>query len=172
MQRMCGVLIIVGLRAVLFNIVPQLFDIVAACIFISAALQPWIAVIVFITLGSYIPVTIVLTEWRVKYRRQAPLQDPPIHTCLAPYRPDLILQEERTGFSNFCLLHAWREPWKDYVGCVHCLHAMLNSCLLTRSLRSSCSLSGKALTLDRDAARQAIPLTVPFGAAHQGDEQV
>ena len=57
-------------HAVLFNIVPQLFDIVAACIFISAALQPWIAVIVFITLGSYIPVTIVLTEWRVKYRRQ------------------------------------------------------------------------------------------------------
>lgn len=55
--------------AVLFNIVPQLFDIVAACIFISAALEPWIAVIVFITLGSYIPVTIVLTEWRVKFRR-------------------------------------------------------------------------------------------------------
>ena len=58
--------------AVLFNIVPQLFDIVAACIFISAALEPWIAVIVFITLGSYIPVTIVLTEWRVKFRRCAP----------------------------------------------------------------------------------------------------
>lgn len=55
--------------AVLFNIVPQLFDIVAACIFISAALQAWIAVIVFITLGSYIPLTIILTEWRVKFRR-------------------------------------------------------------------------------------------------------
>ena len=57
--------------AVLFNIVPQLFDIVAACIFISAALEPWIAVIVFITLGSYIPVTVFLTEWRVKHRRCA-----------------------------------------------------------------------------------------------------
>ena len=56
----------------LFNIVPQLFDIVAACIFISAALEAWIAVIVFITLGSYIPVTIFLTEWRVKHR-QVPL---------------------------------------------------------------------------------------------------
>jgi hypothetical protein len=155
MQRMCSVLIIVGLRAVLFNIVPQLFDIVAACIFISAALQPWIAVIVFITLGSYIPVTIVLTEWRVKYRRQAALQDPPIHTCFAPYRPESMSQEEWTGISNFCLLHAWQEPWKDSVGCVRCLHAMLNSCLLTRSLRTSCSLSSNPLTLHRDADHQA-----------------
>ncbi len=59
--------------AVLFNIVPQLFDIVAACIFISTALEPWIAVIVFITLGSYIPVTIILTERRVRFRRQVVL---------------------------------------------------------------------------------------------------
>ncbi|CAL8467522.1 g7060 [Coccomyxa elongata] len=58
------------LSTVLFNIVPQLFDIVAACIFISTALEPWIAVIVFITLGSYIPVTIILTERRVKFRRE------------------------------------------------------------------------------------------------------
>lgn len=77
--------------AVLFNIVPQLFDIVAACIFISAALQPWIAVIVFITLGSYIPVTIVLTEWRVKYRRCVHL---PLSLChlLHSYDGLLLLQ--------------------------------------------------------------------------------
>ena len=56
-------------RAVLFNIVPQLFDVVAACIFISAELQVWIAVIVLITLGSYVPLTVILTELRVKYRR-------------------------------------------------------------------------------------------------------
>jgi hypothetical protein len=68
------------LAAVLFNIVPQLFDIVAACIFISAALEPWIAVIVFITLGSYIPVTIFLTEWRVKHRRCAAALSL-AHTC-------------------------------------------------------------------------------------------
>ena len=55
--------------AVLFSIVPQLFDVVAACIFISAELQVWIAVIVLITLGSYVPLTVILTEMRVKYRR-------------------------------------------------------------------------------------------------------
>ena len=54
---------------VLFNIVPQLFDVVAAAIFISAELQVWIAVIVLITLGSYVPITVILTELRVKYRR-------------------------------------------------------------------------------------------------------
>lgn len=53
----------------LFNIVPQLFDVVAACIFISAELQVWIAIIVLITLGSYVPLTVILTELRVKYRR-------------------------------------------------------------------------------------------------------
>lgn len=68
--------------AVLFNIVPQLFDIVAACIFISTALEPWIAVIVFITLGSYIPVTIILTERRVKYRRQVVLLNRFLSLCL------------------------------------------------------------------------------------------
>ncbi|KAK9823014.1 hypothetical protein WJX81_007044 [Elliptochloris bilobata] len=57
------------LSTVLFSIVPQLFDIVAACIFIAAALEGWIAVIVFITLGSYILLTVYLTEWRTKYRR-------------------------------------------------------------------------------------------------------
>ena len=58
--------------AVLFSIVPQLFDVVAACIFISAELQVWIAIIVLITLGSYVPLTVILTELRVKYRRCDP----------------------------------------------------------------------------------------------------
>ena len=57
------------MHAVLFSIVPQLFDVVAACIFISAELQVWIAIIVLITLGSYVPLTVILTELRVKYRR-------------------------------------------------------------------------------------------------------
>ena len=75
-------------RAVLFNIVPQLFDIVAACIFISAALEAWIAVIVFVTLGSYIPVTIFLTEWRVKHRRCAQPPSPAIRILRSPAKHD------------------------------------------------------------------------------------
>ena len=55
----------------LFAIVPEVFDIVAACVFIGAALEGWIALIMFVTLGSYIPVTIYLTERRTEYRRRA-----------------------------------------------------------------------------------------------------
>lgn len=36
---------------------------------IAAVQEPWIAVIVFITLASYIPLTIYLTEWRGQFRR-------------------------------------------------------------------------------------------------------
>lgn len=46
-----------------------MFDVAAASVYMALALQPWIAIIVFITLGSYIPMTIYLTEWRGKFRR-------------------------------------------------------------------------------------------------------
>lgn len=48
---------------------PQLFDIVAACAYLATALQPWIAVILLVTLISYIPLTVYLTEWRGRFRR-------------------------------------------------------------------------------------------------------
>ncbi|KAK9864361.1 hypothetical protein WJX84_009107 [Apatococcus fuscideae] len=57
------------LSTVLFNIVPQMFDILAACIYIASVLEPWIAIIMFVTLASYLPLTIFLTEWRTRYRR-------------------------------------------------------------------------------------------------------
>ena len=107
------------LSTVVFNIGPAIFDIAAASVYMALNLQPWIAVIVFITLrsvapsffliklvalaacwpaacclaspnlaqegpepmlpasccpalpccSSYIPMTIILTEWRGKFRR-------------------------------------------------------------------------------------------------------
>lgn len=36
----------------------------AAATYLSSALEPWIAAITFITVGSYIPLTIIVTEWR------------------------------------------------------------------------------------------------------------
>ena len=38
------------LSTVVFSIGPQIFDIAAACAYMATALQPWIAIIVFITL--------------------------------------------------------------------------------------------------------------------------
>ena len=51
---------------------PQLLDIIAACAYLATALQPWIAVILLVTLISYIPLTVYLTEWRGRFRRCVP----------------------------------------------------------------------------------------------------
>ncbi|PSC71777.1 ATP-binding cassette sub-family B member mitochondrial [Micractinium conductrix] len=58
------------LSTVMFSIGPAIFDIAAASVYIALKLQPWIAIIVFVTLSGYIPMTIYLTEWRGKYRRE------------------------------------------------------------------------------------------------------
>jgi len=36
----------------------------AAATYLASTLEPWIAAITFITIGSYIPLTIIVTEWR------------------------------------------------------------------------------------------------------------
>ena len=45
---------------VLFGTLPQLFDITVSCAYMAAALQPWIALIVFILLITYIPLRYIL----------------------------------------------------------------------------------------------------------------
>lgn len=54
---------------------PQLFDIAAAAVYVAAALEPWVAAIMFVTLASYIPLTIYLTERRGKYRKELNVAD-------------------------------------------------------------------------------------------------
>ncbi|RMZ56656.1 hypothetical protein APUTEX25_002745, partial [Auxenochlorella protothecoides] len=58
------------LSTVVFSIGPSISDIAAASIYIALSLKFWIAIIVFVTLGGYIPVTIYLTMWRGKFRRE------------------------------------------------------------------------------------------------------
>jgi hypothetical protein len=41
----------------------------AAATYLAGALEPWVALIVFVTIGSYIPLTIIVTEWRGNFRR-------------------------------------------------------------------------------------------------------
>lgn len=57
------------LSSVLFYAIPTMADIFIACIFFSTSFDPYLSILVFVTLGSYIPVTVVLTEWRVGFRR-------------------------------------------------------------------------------------------------------
>jgi ATP-binding cassette subfamily B (MDR/TAP) protein 6 len=51
---------------VLFNVLPQMVDIVVACTYLAARMQPWVALIVLITVSSYVPLTVVITERRGK----------------------------------------------------------------------------------------------------------
>jgi hypothetical protein len=48
----------------------QIVDMFAAATYLAGALEPWVALIVFITIGSYIPLTIIVTEWRGNFRRE------------------------------------------------------------------------------------------------------
>lgn len=58
------------LSTVMFSIGPAIFDIAASSIFLGLKMQFWIAIIVFLSLGIYIPMTIYVTEWRSQYRRE------------------------------------------------------------------------------------------------------
>ncbi|GFR40170.1 hypothetical protein Agub_g727 [Astrephomene gubernaculifera] len=55
---------------VLFNVIPQLIDIVVACTYLAVRMQPWAAVIVFITVASYVPLTVIITERRGVIRKR------------------------------------------------------------------------------------------------------
>ena len=58
------------LSTVLFSILPQVIDIIAAALYVAAALQPWVAVILFVCLAAYIPTTIAITERRGVLRKK------------------------------------------------------------------------------------------------------
>ncbi|PSC68384.1 ATP-binding cassette sub-family B member mitochondrial [Micractinium conductrix] len=57
------------MSVVLFSVIPQLVDVLAACTYMAARLQPWTAIIVACTVLTYIPVTFLITEWRGKVRK-------------------------------------------------------------------------------------------------------
>jgi ATP-binding cassette subfamily B (MDR/TAP) protein 6 len=58
------------LGTIMFQIGPAMFDIAAAATFLAIRMQLWIAFIVFLSLGIYMPMTIYVTEYRGKYRRE------------------------------------------------------------------------------------------------------
>lgn len=63
------------LGTVVFQIGPAVFDIAAAAVFLALKLNWWIAIIVFVTLSTYIPLTIWVTEWRGQFRRDLNAKD-------------------------------------------------------------------------------------------------
>ncbi len=58
------------LRFMLFNIIPTIVEIILVCGIMLHLFSPWFAIVTMVTLVTYIAFTLVVTEWRTKYRRQ------------------------------------------------------------------------------------------------------
>jgi ABC-type transport system involved in Fe-S cluster assembly fused permease/ATPase subunit len=54
----------------LFNILPTLFEILLVCAILWRLFDPWFAAVTFGTVAIYIAYTLMITEWRIKFRRQ------------------------------------------------------------------------------------------------------
>ncbi|KAJ3056312.1 Homocysteine S-methyltransferase 1 [Rhizophlyctis rosea] len=63
------------LNTILFNIIPCILDIIIACFYFTLQFDVFFGGIVFATMGLYIASTVVITEWRTKYRRITNLLD-------------------------------------------------------------------------------------------------
>jgi len=57
------------LSFMLFNVIPTLFEIALVCAIMGALYGGWFALVTFITMGTYIAWTLIVTEWRIKFRR-------------------------------------------------------------------------------------------------------
>ncbi|MPY68519.1 MAG: ATP-binding cassette domain-containing protein [Alphaproteobacteria bacterium] len=58
------------LNFMLFNILPTLLEIVLVCGILWGLFSFWFALVTFATVSFYIVFTVMVTEWRIKYRRQ------------------------------------------------------------------------------------------------------
>ena len=58
------------LTFMLFNIIPTLLEITMVCGILWALFSVWYALVTFFTIASYIVYTLIVTEWRLKYRRR------------------------------------------------------------------------------------------------------
>ncbi|CAL4091354.1 unnamed protein product [Meganyctiphanes norvegica] len=57
------------LQYIVFNIFPTIIDIIIAIVYFTTYFNYWFGLIVFVTMATYLSVTIAITEWRTKYRR-------------------------------------------------------------------------------------------------------
>jgi ATP-binding cassette subfamily B protein len=68
------------LNFMLFNVLPTLIEIMLVCGILWSLFGPAYAVITFACIGGYITWTIVVTEWRTKFRRRMNETDADAHT--------------------------------------------------------------------------------------------
>tara|TARA_Y100001936_G_C16094323_1_gene690371 strand:- start:18230 stop:20062 length:1833 start_codon:yes stop_codon:yes gene_type:complete len=58
------------LNFMLFNILPTLLEILMVCGVLWGLFNFWYALVTFVTVSGYIAFTFIVTEWRIKFRRQ------------------------------------------------------------------------------------------------------
>ncbi|KAM7375110.1 hypothetical protein PAMA_014273 [Pampus argenteus] len=63
------------LSYIVFSIFPTFADIVIAIIYFITNFNAWFGLIVFVCMALYLTLTIIITEWRTKYRRDMNQQD-------------------------------------------------------------------------------------------------
>uniref|UniRef100_A0A3B3WVC1 ATP-binding cassette sub-family B member 6 n=1 Tax=Poecilia mexicana TaxID=48701 RepID=A0A3B3WVC1_9TELE len=63
------------LSYIVFSIFPTIADIVISIIYFVTNFNAWFGLIIFVCMTLYLALTIIITEWRTKYRRDMNLQD-------------------------------------------------------------------------------------------------
>ncbi|XP_075789032.1 ATP-binding cassette sub-family B member 6 isoform X4 [Pelodiscus sinensis] len=63
------------LSYIIFSIFPTVADIVIGIVYFSSAFNLWFGLIIFVCMSLYLTLTIIITEWRTKYRRDMNTRD-------------------------------------------------------------------------------------------------
>ncbi|XP_069472975.1 ATP-binding cassette sub-family B member 6 [Ambystoma mexicanum] len=63
------------LSYIVFSIFPTIADIVIGIIYFTSSFNAWFGLIIFICMTLYLTLTIIITEWRTKYRRDMNTRD-------------------------------------------------------------------------------------------------
>ncbi|XP_067843068.1 ATP-binding cassette sub-family B member 6 isoform X2 [Heptranchias perlo] len=63
------------LSYIVFSIFPTIADIIIAIVYFTSNFNAWFGLIIFVCMALYLTITIVITEWRTKYRREMNTRD-------------------------------------------------------------------------------------------------
>ncbi|KFQ09415.1 hypothetical protein N330_07173, partial [Leptosomus discolor] len=60
---------------IVFSIVPTIADIIISIVYFTSVFSAWFGLIIFVCMSLYLTLTIFITEWRTKYRRDMNTRD-------------------------------------------------------------------------------------------------
>lgn len=63
------------LSYIVFSILPTIADIIIGIIYFTSSFNAWFGLIIFVCMALYLTLTIIITEWRTKYRRDMNTRD-------------------------------------------------------------------------------------------------